>query len=66
MNDFTIYVLTALALVFVIEGLIYALFPKAVQRMMAFAVQSAPAKLRNFGLIMAALGAFFVWLLTKI
>ncbi len=56
-------ILTALALVFVIEGLVYALFPDAMQRMMKMALDLPPEQLRTAGLFMALAGATFVWLL---
>ncbi|GJL86204.1 MAG: hypothetical protein DHS20C02_19790 [Micavibrio sp.] len=63
MSSFTLYILTAFALVFVIEGLIYALFPDSVRKMMAMAIQMPPEKLRMFGFVMAATGFGLVWLL---
>lgn len=63
MSDFTLYILTALALVFVIEGLMYALFPDFVRKMMAMAVMMDVRKLRFFGLIMASLGLLTIWLM---
>jgi len=62
-NDFTLYILTAFALMFVIEGLIYALFPDAVQRMMAMAISLPQQRLRRFGLAMATLGFFIIWMM---
>jgi uncharacterized protein YjeT (DUF2065 family) len=48
-------VLTALALILVIEGVIYALFPDGMKKVMA-AMQEIPAStLRSFGLSAAAL-----------
>ena len=63
MTDFTDYILTALALVFVIEGLMYALFPDAVRRMMAMALMMEVPKLRRFGIGAVALGLGLIWLL---
>ncbi len=63
MESFSLYILTAFALVFVIEGLIYALFPDSVRKMMAMAIQMPSEKLRLFGLVMAATGFGLVWLL---
>lgn len=62
MAEFWLYLFTALALVFVIEGLIYAFFPDAVRKMMAYAISIPVQSLRMTGLLMAALGFFFVWL----
>ena len=52
---------TALALVLVIEGVLYALFPEAMQRMMAQAIELPPSMLRNGGLVAAVLGFAVVW-----
>ena len=54
---------TALALVLVIEGLLYALFPEAMQRMMLIALEAPPTVLRNGGLAAAILGFIVVWLI---
>ena len=54
---------TALALVLVIEGLLYALFPEATQRMMRIALEAPPSVLRNGGLAAAILGFIVVWLI---
>jgi uncharacterized protein len=52
---------TALALVLVIEGALYALFPDAMQRMMAQALEMPPAMLRNGGLVAAIVGFAVIW-----
>ena len=59
MTDF----LTALALVFVIEGLVLAIFPGA--PLAAYRMMSAmpPERLRVIGLCAAALGIAGVWLM---
>ncbi len=54
--SFAGYILTALSLVFVIEGLVYALFPDAVRRMMAMALTIPTSQFRAFGLVMAVTG----------
>ena len=54
---------TALALVLVIEGLLYAVFPEAMQRMMRVALETSPTMLRNAGLVAAVFGFFLVWLI---
>jgi len=59
MTDF----LTALALVFVIEGLILALFPDRLRWVLERAAEMPPEVLRIGGVISASLGVFFVWLL---
>ena len=53
----------ALALVFVIEGVLYALFPAAMQRMLAQIATLSPQFLRAAGLFSAILGVVLVWLL---
>jgi len=54
---------TALGLVLVIEGALYALFPEAMQRMMARAMELPPATLRIAGLVAALVGFATVWAL---
>jgi uncharacterized protein len=56
-------VLTALALVLVIEGALYALAPGAMRRMMVRAQELPEAWLSRAGLAAAAAGVFFVWLI---
>jgi uncharacterized protein len=57
MRDF----LTALALILVIEGIVYALFPEIMRRL-AVRTMSTPAQaLRIGGLIAAFLGVIIVW-----
>jgi uncharacterized protein YjeT (DUF2065 family) len=56
-------VLTALALVLVIEGLLYALFPTAMRQALALALAMPVDRLRTVGLIAAATGVGIVWLL---
>lgn len=55
--------LTALALVLVIEGLFLALFPRRLPEILAAVAQLPPETLRLGGLIAAALGVACVWLL---
>ena len=55
--------ITALALVLVIEGSLYALFPDAMRRALE-AVRTVPGnQLRTAGLVAACLGVGIVWLL---
>ena len=63
MSDFIIYILTAISLVFVIEGLLYLLFPDLVRRLMALAITLPQQNLRMFGLVMAGSGFSIVWIL---
>lgn len=66
MESFIQYILTALALMLVIEGLLYALFTDSVRRMMAVALTLPPEKLRFFGFFMAGIGLFTAWILQKL
>ncbi|WP_193182072.1 DUF2065 domain-containing protein [Nisaea sediminum] len=59
MTDF----LTALALVFFIEGCLYALMPGRMQHMMRLALEMDPASLRRAGLIAMAIGFGLAWLI---
>ena len=53
---------TALALVFVIEGMLYALFPALMRRMVVQLAMLPTGTLRVTGLVAAALGVIAVWL----
>lgn len=55
--------LTAAALVLVLEGALWALFPGAMQRAAARAMTLELGILRTGGLAFAALGVFIVWLI---
>lgn len=55
--------LTALALVLVIEGLMYALFPDQLKRMMVTILSVPASTLRVAGLSAAVIGLGIVWLL---
>ena len=59
MRDFA----TAVALVLVIEGILYALFPDGMKRVSARAMMVPSQMLRASGLLAAALGVAIVWLL---
>jgi len=63
MNSFTLYIMTAFSLIFVIEGLVYAFFPDFVRKMMAMAVMMPVPRLRLFGLVMATSGLCLIWLM---
>lgn len=65
-DSFSTLLLTAFALVFVIEGLLYALFPEALRKMMALALSIPLQNLRFFGFTMALTGAFIAWLISKL
>lgn len=53
----------ALALVLVIEGLMYAVFPKAMKKILEGALSMSPSSLRSAGLLSAIIGVGLVWLL---
>ena len=56
---------TGLALVLVLEGILYALFPEAMKRA-AMRTVTVPAQvLRGAGLVAAAIGVVIVWLLRR-
>jgi uncharacterized protein YjeT (DUF2065 family) len=55
-------VFLAIGLVLILEGLLYALFPDGVKRMMAFALEQPEQQLRNLGLVVALIGALIVYL----
>ena len=59
MSDF----LTAFALIFVIEGALYALFPQAMKRMMVHVLGQPTSALRTAGLAAAVIGVGIVWML---
>jgi uncharacterized protein YjeT (DUF2065 family) len=59
MEDFV----TAVGLVLVLEGALYALFPEGMQRMMEQALAMSPSFLRKTGLVVAVTGFFVVWLM---
>lgn len=61
--DFTLYILTAIALVFVIEGLFYLLFPGAMRKYMAAALSFSDKKFRTMGMIGIAIGLVILGLL---
>jgi uncharacterized protein YjeT (DUF2065 family) len=56
---------TALALVLVIEGVLYALFPEAMKKMVAQMLTVPAPVLRAAGLAAACLGVGFVWLMRR-
>ena len=55
--------LTAVALILVIEGAVYALFPDGMKRMMALVLNQPAGSLRTAGVVAAGLGVGIVWLL---
>ncbi len=59
----TLDLITALALVLVIEGALYALFPDAMKRVVLSIADMPAATLRNVGLVAATVGVAIVWLI---
>ncbi|MEM7173178.1 MAG: DUF2065 domain-containing protein [Pseudomonadota bacterium] len=55
--------LTALALVLVIEGAFLALFPHRLKQVLVMMEQMPPESLRNLGLACAVIGVIAVWVL---
>jgi uncharacterized protein len=55
--------LTALALVLVLEGALWAIAPDGMKRAAVVALSMANQQLRTGGLIAAALGVLLVWLM---
>ena len=56
---------TAIGLVLVIEGALYALFPEAMRRAAARAMLLPPQVLRLAGLAAACVGVVLVWLMRR-
>lgn len=56
----------ALALVLVIEGALYALFPDGMKRVMTMAQDLPSYQIRGFGLGAAVLGVVLVWMIRKV
>jgi hypothetical protein len=54
--------LTAIGLVFVLEGMLYALFPNGMKQTVAKLLEMSDGKVREVGLIAAVIGVFIVWL----
>lgn len=61
MKDF----LTALALILVIEGIVYALFPETMRRLALRTTRTPAQSLRLGGLAAAVIGVAAVWLLRR-
>jgi uncharacterized protein len=56
---------TGLALVLVVEGILYALFPQAMKRVAARTILVPPQTLRGAGLLVAAIGVAIIWVLRR-
>ncbi|MGB1844550.1 MAG: DUF2065 domain-containing protein [Thalassobaculaceae bacterium] len=55
----------ALALVLVIEGLLYAAFPRQMRSIVERMTQFTDTALRQTGIFTAALGVAFIWIIKK-
>ena len=55
----------ALALVLVIEGLLYAAFPRQMRSLVERMAQFTDTKLRQVGLFTAAVGVSFIWIVKE-
>ncbi len=62
MDDPVNVLLTALGLAIAIEGIVYALFPEAMKRMMTKVMALPTGAVRAAGLAAAAAGVFILWL----
>ena len=62
MSEFSFALVTAIGLVFVIEGVIYSLFPNVMKRMMMVALALPSSRLRSVGPTMAMVGFAIVWM----
>ena len=65
MRDLSTALGTALGLVLVIEGVLYALFPEVMKRAAARALLVPPQALRLAGLTAACVGVALVWLIRR-
>jgi uncharacterized protein len=57
MNEFIV----AIGLVLVIEGLLFAAFPRAAKRLAASAIESPESSLRIAGIASAIIGIIVIW-----
>ena len=55
----------AIALILVIEGALYALFPTGMKRMLAEVMRMPESMIRNAGMIAAALGLAILYILYR-
>jgi len=65
MRDLSTALGTALGLVLVIEGVLYALFPEGMKRAAARALLVPPQRLRLAGLAAACAGVVLVWVVRR-
>jgi uncharacterized protein YjeT (DUF2065 family) len=55
--------IVAVGLVLVIEGLLFAAFPRAAKRLAASALESPEQSLRLAGIVSAVLGIVLIWIM---
>ncbi len=55
-------IIIAIGLVFVIEGLVWGLFPGSFRKLARAASEAPDAQLRLGGVVAVAIGVFIVWL----
>ena len=63
MDDFILYIGTAIALILIIEGLLYALFTKRMRQILAQLIVTDPRTLKIAGITSAILGVFILMLI---
>jgi len=61
-NEFWLFLGSSAGLVLVLEGIIYALFPRQMKSMMVQIMSMPASNIRNGGLITAVVGCVIVWL----
>lgn len=59
------YFLTLIGLVMVFEGLIYALFPSGIKKMMIQVLSMKDASIENMGKALMLAGALLAWFVNK-
>lgn len=62
MSDLLTAFLTAIGLIFVIEGGLYALFPETMRRSIQRVLAQPAGRIRAVGLVAALVGLLLVWL----
>jgi uncharacterized protein len=55
--------IVAIGLVLVIEGLLFAAFPKVAKRLAVSAIESPETSLRAAGIVSAVLGLILIWIM---
>tara|TARA_B110001452_G_scaffold174172_1_gene145976 strand:- start:580 stop:765 length:186 start_codon:yes stop_codon:yes gene_type:complete len=57
MND----LITAIGLLFFIEGLVFAIFPSRIKNMLKLIKNTPESKLRSYGVTFLIIGFFIIW-----